>query len=83
MAKLKMLKAPKKPKMSASAATKENWLKSKYVPKENVIIIMDNKNGTVSLMIGDGETWVGDLRDILKTPLLKEEAIVDEDTLML
>ena len=36
--------------------TRENWLKSSYIPEENVIIVMDNSDGSVSLMIGDGET---------------------------
>lgn len=36
MAKLKMLKFPKKPKASASVASKENWLKrAQNVKKEN------------------------------------------------
>lgn len=45
--------------------TCENWKKSKYIPEENVIIIMDNNNGTISLMIGDGETEVNQLPDLL------------------
>ena len=45
--------------------TRENWKKSKYIPEENVIIIMDNNNGTISLMIGDGETEVNQLPDLL------------------
>lgn len=51
--------------------TKENWAKANYIPKENVIIIMDNPNGTISLMIGDGETNVNNLPDVLgeKNPL--------------
>lgn len=44
MTKLKMLKAPKKPKMSASAATKENWLKrAAEVKKENERRKRENK----------------------------------------
>lgn len=36
MAKLKMLKYPKKPKATASASVKENWIKrAKEVDKEN------------------------------------------------
>ena len=46
--------------------TRENWKKSKYTPKENVIIIMDNDDNTISLMVGDGETNVNDLPDLLK-----------------
>ena len=34
--------------------SKQNWKKSKHVPDENVIIIMDNEDGTINLMIGDG-----------------------------
>ena len=64
--------------------TRENWQKSKYVPKENVIIIMDNPNGTISLMIGDGETNVNQLADLLKGKTAFSNAVVnDEDILIL
>lgn len=44
MAKLKMLKAPKKPKRSASIETKENWLKKvAEVKKENARRVALNK----------------------------------------
>ena len=44
MAKLKMLKMPKKPKMSASVETKENWLKrAADVKKENERRKRENK----------------------------------------
>lgn len=45
--------------------TRNNWEKSKYIPEENVIIIMDNDNGSISLMIGDGKTNVNQLPDLL------------------
>lgn len=64
--------------------TKENWLKSKYVPKENVIIIMDNEDHSISLMVGDGETEVNKLKDLLKDkPLGVTATIVDDDVLVL
>lgn len=44
MAKLKMLKAPKRPKMSASIESKENWLKrAAEVRKENARRVALNK----------------------------------------
>ena len=44
MAKLKMLKAPKKPKVSASIESKENWLKrAAEVRKENARRVALNK----------------------------------------
>lgn len=44
MAKLKMLKLPKKPKLSASVATKERWLASaNEIKKENARRIAMNK----------------------------------------
>ena len=46
--------------------TRENWSKSKYVPKENVIVIMDNDDGSISLMFGDGVTNVNELPDLLQ-----------------
>lgn len=63
--------------------TKENWQKSKYIPKQNVIIIMDNSDGTVSLMIGDGITNVNLLPDLLKSKATLDGAVVDEDILIL
>ncbi|NLO72290.1 MAG: hypothetical protein GX102_15375 [Porphyromonadaceae bacterium] len=44
MAKLKMLKLPKKPKQNASVAVKENWLRrASEVKKENARRIQANK----------------------------------------
>lgn len=44
MAKLKMLKLPKKPKLSASVATKERWLaRASEIKKENARRIAMNK----------------------------------------
>lgn len=63
--------------------TKENWLKSKYIPKENVIVIMDNIDNTISLMIGDGETEVNNLPDLLKESAFGAKASVDDDILVL
>lgn len=62
--------------------TRENWLKSKYIPKENVIVVMDNSNGSVSLMIGDGETNVNELPDLLQADEQGAKAVVN-DVLML
>lgn len=64
--------------------TKENWQKSKYIPKQNVIIIiMDNSDGTVSLMVGDGITNVNLLPDLLKSKAMLGGAVVDEGMLIL
>ena len=63
--------------------SKENWMKSKYIPKENVIIIMDNIDCTISLMIGDGETEVSKLPDLLKDKVFGVKASVDDDVLVL
>lgn len=59
-----------------------NWQKSKYIPKPNVIIIMDNDDNSISLMVGDGETNVNDLPDLLKTNPMNN-ATVNEDVLVL
>ena len=56
---------------------RKNWEKSNYIPAENVIIIMDNEDNTISLMIGDGKTNVNQLSDMLK------KKIVENDTLIL
>ncbi len=63
--------------------TRENWKKSKYIPEENVIIIMDNPNGSISLMVGDGETNVNLLPDLLLAPSKKQVKIKNSDTLIL
>ena len=62
--------------------TRVNWQKSKYIPKENVIIIMDNDDNTISLMVGDGETNVNNLPDLLKNNIAAN-ATVNEDILIL
>lgn len=58
--------------------TRNNWQKSKYIPEENVIILMDNNDGTVSMMIGDGITNVNDLPDIINEKP-RNRAIVDDN----
>ena len=63
--------------------TRENWKKSNYIPDENVIIIMDNDDNTVSLMIGDGETNVNKLPDILNEKPLTRANVNEEQILIL
>ena len=61
--------------------TVENWAKSKYIPKENVIILMDDEKGKVKLMIGDGVTNVNELTDIINsTP---SESYVNEEKVLI
>lgn len=63
--------------------TRENWEKSKYIPKENVIVIMDNSDGSISLMVGDGEKNVNELRDLLQDNLYGAKAIVNNDDILI
>lgn len=63
--------------------TRENWKKSKYVPEENVIILMDNDDGTVSMMIGDGETNVNLLLDIINERPFARATVDEKSTLIL
>lgn len=66
--------------------TRINWMKSKYIPEENVIIIMDNEDGTISLMIGDGEQNVNSLPDLLanlSAARTQNSRVVDNNTLIL
>lgn len=66
--------------------TRINWMKSAYIPEENVIIIMDNEDGTISLMIGDGEQNVNSLPDLLanlSTTRTQKSRVVDNNTLIL
>jgi hypothetical protein len=44
---------------------------------------MDNEDNTISLMVGDGETNVNDLPDLLKNAPASSNAIVNEDVLIL
>ena len=59
---------------------RSDWEKSSYIPEENVIIIKDNDDGTVSLSIGDRETNVNDLPDILGTIKPQSTASVNGET---
>ena len=66
--------------------TRINWIKSAYIPEENVIIIMDNEDGTISLMIGDGERNVNSLPDLLvnsSAVCSQKSKIVDDNVLIL
>lgn len=64
--------------------SRDNWTKSKYIPEENVIIIMDNSDGSISLMVGDGETNVNELPDLLTTKnFALSTAQVDKSVLIL
>ena len=63
--------------------TRENWGKSNYIPAENVIIIMDNDDNTVSLMIGDGETNVNQLSDILNDKPFTRATVTEKSILIL
>ena len=66
--------------------TRMNWMKSAYIPEENVIIIMDNEDGTISLMIGDGEQNVNLLPDLLansSAARTQKPRIVDDNVLIL
>ena len=63
--------------------TRKNWEKSKYIPDENVIIIMDNEDGTISLMIGDGESNVNTLPDLLLSDKPIQKARVDDNSVLI
>ena len=62
--------------------SRRNWQKSKYIPAENVIVIMDNDDGTISLVVGDGETNVNYLPDLLRGGV-SNNAVVGENVLIL
>ena len=62
---------------------RSDWEKSNYIPDENVIIIMDNEDGSVSLMIGDGETNVNKLSDLLNDKPFARAIVREEGTLVL
>ena len=55
---------------------RKNWEKSNYIPTENVIIIMDNDDNSISLMIGDGKTNVNKLPDILKKKVVEKDVLI-------
>lgn len=60
-----------------------DWEKSNYIPDENVIVIMDNDDGSISLMIGDGETNVNKLPDLLNDRPFARAIVREEGTLVL
>ena len=55
---------------------RKNWEKSNYIPAENVIIIMDNDDNSISLMIGDGKTNVNQLPNILKKKVVEDDILI-------
>ena len=57
----------------------EDWEKSNYIPSENVIVIKDRPDGTIELCIGDGETNVNRLPDILLEKR-KDPPVVDNES---
>jgi hypothetical protein len=73
-----MSKKNKEPAIIKRGST-EDWEKSNYIPAENVIIIKDKPDGTVELCIGDGETNVNYLPDILLEKR-KDSPIVDVES---
>ena len=62
---------------------KSDWEKSNYVPEENVIILMDNIDGSVSLMVGDGETNVNKLPDLINDKPFAKAMVDEQDILIL
>lgn len=62
---------------------KTDWEKSNYIPDVNVIIIMDNDDGSINLMIGDGETNVNKLPDLLNDKPFARAIVREEGTLVL
>lgn len=63
--------------------TRENWLKSSYVPDTNVIVVMDNEDGSVSLMVGDGKTNVNHLPDIFANKMFGVSRVENDEILRL
>lgn len=58
-----------------------NWEKAKnYIPLAGTIIIIDMPDRTIQLKIGDGETLVNDLPDILN---MKKRPTIQNNTLIL
>ena len=62
---------------------KTDWEKSNYIPEENVIIIMDNEDKTISLMVGDGETNVNKLPDLLNDRPFARATVNEQSILIL
>lgn len=63
--------------------TRENWAKSSYVPDTNVIVVMDNEDGSVSLMVGDGKTNVNYLPDIFANKMFGISRVENDEILRL
>lgn len=63
--------------------TRENWAKSSYIPDTNVIVVMDNEDGSVSLMVGDGKTNVNYLPDIFANKTFGVSRVENDEILRL
>ena len=59
--------------------TKENWLKSNYIPEKNVIIVVDYADGSSGVRFGDGINNVNYLPDLITPP----KAQVDENNTLI
>lgn len=60
----------------------ENWSKAKnYIPKENVIIIVDNPDGSFQLKVGNGKILVNDLPNLLKIDVDPKAPSVEKEVL--
>lgn len=60
----------------------ENWSKAKnYIPKENVIIIVDNPDGSFQLKVGNRKILVNDLPNLLKIDVDPKAPSVEKEVL--
>lgn len=60
--------------------TLENWNKAKnYIPSTNILIVVDNPDGTSDIKLGNGKDKVSELEVLISGKVDVKPPIVDDD----
>lgn len=60
----------------------ENWSKAKnYIPINGIIIVVDMPDGNIQLKLGDGETLVNNLPNLLENNTSSSKPVYSEEVL--
>lgn len=62
---------------------RQDWEKSKYIPEQNVIILKDNDDGSLSICFGNGKTNVNELPETNLSDIQRKDAKIESNTLIL
>lgn len=62
--------------------TLEHWEKAtKYIPVNGIIVIIDMPDGNIQLKLGDGETLLKDLPNVLENNNISNAPIYNDEVL--